>query len=284
MDFKTQLVLISSVCWFLAVASLVLISGPAWDHMTKWRFKPLEEEMERLRIDTSRLWFYLRLWGLSLWGIIVVVGWMLHMWILAVTALALAYFAPYFMLKRIVARRRERLRDQMVGTAIGLANAARAGLSLAQAVEGICEDSPDPIRGELRRIVFDWHRGRPLMESIRETQERLDIDAFTLFALAIEASMERGGNVSQALERISFSLSENQRLERKLEADTASGRKLVVILAAFPFVFLGGFYLLDPTGTSLLFETIAGQMILFVVIALVAGSAYWCSKILAIEG
>ncbi len=43
---------------------------------------------------------------------------------------------------------------------------------------------------------------------------------------------EGKGKITDALERISRSLQENQRLERKMEADTASGRKVIIILGA----------------------------------------------------
>ena len=92
--------------------------------------------------------------------------------------------------------------------------------------------------------------------------------------------MERGGRITEALERISRSLQENQRLERKLEADTESGRKVVVMLAAFPAVFLGLFYFLNPEGTALLFTTILGQVVLVFVIVMVYAAVRWANRIL----
>jgi Flp pilus assembly protein TadB len=66
-----------------------------------------------------------------------------------------------------------------------------------------------------------------LPESLRAAKDRLNIDSFTLFAAAILVSLERGGRITDALERISHSLQELQRIERKLEVDTASGKKVV---------------------------------------------------------
>jgi len=94
---------------------------------------------------------------------------------------------------------------------------------------------------------------------------------------------ERGGKVTEALDRIAASLLEMQRLERKIEADTQSGRRVAILLGIFPFLFLGGFYVLDPEGTGLIFSTIPGQVVLVVVIAIVYFCMRWADKIVAID-
>ena len=75
-------------------------------------------------------------------------------------------------------------------------------------------------------------------------------------------SLERGGRITDALERISHSLQETQRIERKLEVDTASGKKVVYILTGFPLFFLGISYFMNPAGTATVFHSLLGQLIL----------------------
>jgi Flp pilus assembly protein TadB len=122
-----------------------------------------------------------------------------------------------------------------------------------------------------------------LAEAITTTKDRLQLDCFTLFASALCVSLGRGGRITESLERIGETLQENQRVERKLESETASGRKVVILLALFPFVFLGGFYLMHPEGTSMVFQSLLGQLVLLVVIALVFVSVWWSNRILSIE-
>jgi tight adherence protein B len=198
-------------------------------------------------------------------------------------AVFLIWIAPRQLIQMAIGRRRSTLRDQMVTACVTLANTTRAGLALAQGLEAISAEAAEPLATELRRLVRDYQRGRPLAESIRDTKERLNIDSFTLFANAILTCLERGGRVTEALERISASLQENQRLERKLEADTASGRRVVLILALFPVAFLMMFYLMDPDTTSLLFSTLVGQIILVVIAGLVYASVAWARYILGID-
>jgi len=135
----------------------------------------------------------------------------------------------------------------------------------------------------LRRIVHEYRHGRPLAEAIRSTKERLKIESFTLFSAAILVCLERGGRITDALDRISHSLQELQRIERKLEVDTASGTKVVYILTVFPLIFLGISYVTNPEGTETLMHSIWGQLIMLLVIALTYFSFRWSQKILSIE-
>jgi tight adherence protein B len=201
----------------------------------------------------------------------------------AIAAVYMVYVAPRIILEFMIRRRRAVLRDQMVSATVALANTSRAGLSLAQGLETIGNETQEPLATELRRIVHEYRHGRPLSEAIRATKERLKIESFTLFSAAILVCLERGGRVTDALERISHSLQELQRIERKLEADTASGTKVVYILTVFPLIFLGISYLINADGTKLMLHSILGQLVMLLVIALTYASFRWSQKILNIE-
>ena len=71
-----------------------------------------------------------------------------------------------------------------------------------------------------------------------------------------------------------------QRLERKLEADSASGRKLAPLLALFPLFFLGLFTLMDPVSMNLLYTTLIGNLVLLLVGFIVFVAFKWCMFIL----
>lgn len=275
-------ILISSLAVFGGAAFGLIELAHLWDRISARMMSDLTPKLEDLRLDTRFLPYYLRVWGTSLIVTSVLFIFVFQMIPVAIAAVYMVYVAPRFVIEYLIARRRRLLRDQMVGVSIGLANAVKAGLSLPKGLEAISAEVPEPLLTELQRITFEWNRGRPLAEALLQVKERLKLDSFTLFAVAITACLERGGKITEALERISFSLTENQRLERKLDAETASGRKVVIILGAFPFVFLGGFMAMDPVHTSLVFTSVLGQIVLFVVLAIVYFSVRWCVRILSI--
>jgi len=276
-------ILVSSALVFAAVFLAVGSAGNVWDRVTHRYIADLKPMLDSLSLDRSHLDGYLRIWGISLVASFVVVAFVLGMPPVALAAVYLVYVAPRIILEFMIRRRRALLRDQMVTATVALSNTSRAGLSLAQGLETISTETPDPLATELRRIVHEYNRGRPLPEALRAAKDRLKIDSFTLFSSAVLVSLERGGRITDALERISHSLQELQRIERKLEVDTASGTKVVYLLTAFPLFFLGLTYFMNPAGTAAVFQSLIGQVVLLFVIALTYFSFRWSQRILAIE-
>jgi len=228
-------------------------------------------------------WSQVRCWWAT-WTLMLVVimavGWLLGILPIAIVLVIVWFFAPNWFLTWRLHRRRMKLRDQLVGAMQMLANSARAGQSLAQGLDSVSRDVAPPLSGELRQMMSEYHLGRPLAEAIDDAKARLQLDSFSMFASTITISLRRGGRVTEALERISRSLRENQRIERKLESETAGGWRVVMILTAFPFVFLAAFYFLHPEGTLLMFQSLIGQVLVILIIALVVASVWWSRRIL----
>lgn len=275
--------LVTTIIAFAAGCLAGISIGGVWDDASRRFLSDLYPMLDSLSIDSTRYRIWLRWWGICLISSLLVLGFALNMFPIAIAVMLLVFFAPRWILKSIIAKRRTLLRDQMVSGSIALANASRAGLSLAQGLETVSRETPPPLADELRKIVNEYEHGRPLVAAIRNTKERLDLDSFTLFASAIQVSLEQGGRITEALERISNSLQENQRVERQLEAETASGRRVVWILGIFPFLFLAGFFVIHPSGTLMVFETLIGQFVLLAVIGLTFASVWWSNRILSIE-
>lgn len=277
------LISLSSATLFAAVYLAVREWSPYWDRIATKQMGAMADQFDRLALDQDKFQWFLRLWGISVVAIFVMFAFVFKMLPVAIVMTFLAYVAPRHILAFLISQRTKLIRDQLVGASVGVGNAVKAGLSLAQGLETVCDEVPKPLSVELQRIVFEFDRGRPLKEALEQVRQRLQLESFTLFALAIEAAIDRGGRLNEALDRISTSLQETQRLERKLEAETAAGRQAVTILTGFPGLFLGFFFLLDRQSTSLLFSTFSGQCVLATVIVLTYIGSRWASKIMNIE-
>ncbi|MDC0936631.1 type II secretion system F family protein [Pirellulales bacterium] len=275
--------LISCTCAFFAVFYGSLCVGPAWDEVARRRVASIAPRLIDIGVNEHDVTKYLRLWGVALFGVFTLFGILLGMLPIAVGLVYLVYIAPTFVIDYVIKRRSQVMRDQMVRASVGLANAARAGLSLPQGLENVSDETPQPMAAVLKRIVHEYKAGRPLTDALTEVRRRLDLEAFTMFSAAITVCLERGGKVTYALDRISETLHETQRLERKLEADSASGRKLALTLGCFPIAFLVGFTQLDPEGMSILYNTLLGQLVLLGVGVTIYFAIRWCMKILDVD-
>lgn len=285
MDYSPPYLLITLssvlVCGTVYLAAVWL--GPAWDNYSRSYIADLRPRLVALGMDEEAISKALRWWGVAMFASAIFFGVMLAMPPVALGVTYLVFVAPRFILDSRIQRQRVLLRDQMVRASAALANSSRAGLSLQQGLQSVAEDTPPPLRTELKRVVHDYNSGRPLPAALREVEQRLNLEAVTLFCSAILVCLERGGRVTFALDRISSGLQEMQRLERKLEADTAAGRKLATMLGMFPFFFLAMFALLDPVATWFLFETLLGQFVLLGIGATVYAAVRWCMAILDLD-
>lgn len=163
---------------------------------------------------------------------------------------------------------------------VGLANAVRAGLSLAQAMEILAAQCPAPINSEFQQIVGEYKLGKPLQQTLLTAKERLRSENFALFAAAMLASHESGGRLNETVERIAQSVLELQRLERKVESETAQARKSAIYMAIAPLFILIGYYFVDPQNTSLLFTQTIGHFVLVVAILLNVVAYVWARVLL----
>lgn len=280
--YSIILALLASILTLVAVAIGSIRLIPYCDEMARYRLGGLSSQAKSLMMSTAQLQDWLRIWCGTLIGLPILV-WFYEMKLLSVLALALVYVAPEHIMNYLIHRRRTILRDQLVPAIQGLANAAQAGLTLHQGLVEVNRDTPKPLNLEISRILADFQRGRPLAEAIEDVRQRLSLESFTLFATAVQTSLERGGRINEALLRIGNSLRENQRVERKMEADTASGRREVLILSLFPLLFGLMLNFMSPENTSKLVTTFAGQCVVLVVAGLVYFGARWALKMMDVQ-
>lgn len=255
---------------------------PLCDELARYRVGALSTQAKSLLLSTAQLEMWLRIWCAALLGLPILVA-AYDMKLLSLLVVGLVYVAPEHIMRYLIHRRRTILRDQLVPAIQGLANAAQAGLTLHQGLVEISRDTPKPLSNEINRILADFQRGRPLSEAIEEVRQRLSLESFTLFATAVQTSLERGGRINEALLRIGNSLRENQRVERKMEADTSSGRREVLILSVFPLLFGLMLYTMSPDNTEKLITTVAGQFVVVVVSCLVYFGARWALKMMDVQ-
>ena len=277
------LILLSLAATSAAVFLTVLYLTPLWDYATQFQMGKLSSRYRQLGYPQEGLKISLRIWTLLIAVVFVVFGIVLNMKPLAVVLALLVYAAPRRILDYLIRRRSRLFRDQLTLATVGLANAARSGLAPAQGLAEVANETSQPLKREIKRVVSDYNNGRTLGESLADRRTALNLDPFTLFAMTIETTLRQGGNLAACLSSLSKSLQEEQRLQGKLESDTSSGRQTIVLLSLFPPVFLGIGMAVIPDGTELLFSTFTGQCVLAAIALLIYIGYAWAARILRFE-
>ena len=238
------------------------------------------EKLKQMRIHFPWLRYGLASWVYLVVIVVATVSLVYGQPVFGFLAAVLMVPLPWYLLYRMAKHRRQKIEDQLAGSMTTLAGAIRAGLSLPQSLEILAEQSPRPIRQEFQQMVGQYAMGKTLQETLVEAKERLRSENFSMFAAAMLASRESGGRLNETVERIANSVREFQRLERKVQSETAHARKSAIYMALAPPIILFVYYFVDPINTRLLFTTVPGQLMLSFAILLDVFAWLWAHQIL----
>jgi tight adherence protein B len=264
----------------VAVAGIAYFGNDYYARAIDFLEKDLGERLRTMRASTRMLRPLLHAWLGAI--VAALIGFSIGMESVpfGVLSAALLLGGPWYLVSRMARRRRQKIEDQLADAMVAFSSGIKAGMSIAQALGLLAKDCPRPIREEFQQIVAEYQLGKPLEITLEEAKNRLKSENFVLFSAALMASRESGGKLNETVERISSAVREMQRLERKVQSETAQARKSAVYMAIVPVIILIVFSQVDPENTSLLFTTLPGQLMLASAILLNVVAYFWASRIL----
>jgi tight adherence protein B len=248
--------------------------------------RPIASQLIRARelgIDANKLGvflFVLESFALAvlIWGTFAYAG-----LILGGTLIAIAYHIRSLALSMILERRERVLRQQTLSFATGLSGLVRGGLGLVPAIDTLIRETPAPLGTEIGKIIRDYHRGRPLIESIDAVRSSLRLDSFSLLTTSITCSQKQGAPLSQSLAGVQEALEHRDQAERQLTAKTSNARRTILILACTPPGFFLLFWWMQPDAMQLVFSTAEGRRMLAAIIALMYVGIAWAKHLATIR-
>lgn len=254
--------------------------GHYWSALSRLE-KDIADKLRALRVSPKNLKRWLVAWSLLILLSFLTLTVLFASLPIGVITAALIGALPWHILKVMADKRRQMIEDQLADAMVSLSSAIKAGLSLAQALDILAQQTPRPICQEFQQIIGEYQLGKPLERCLREAKVRLRSENFALFAAAMEASRESGGRLNETVERIAHSVRELQRLERKIMSETAQAKTSAIYMALAPgFVLALYYFFLDPVNTERLFTTFAGQVMLCFAVILNVSAFLWARKIL----
>ena len=196
----------------------------------------------------------------------------------AIVGFVFGLLLPTVFIKHLREKRLKKLNDQLVGGIQTLSSGVRAGLKL------VARDSPSPIRQEFAHLVREYEFGVGLEDAMSNASARIGSGDFGLLFAALLTHRERGGNLSETLDKICDAIREIQRLEHRVESLTAQGRATARFLGAMPAVVLAiVYFIVDPRGVEAMFTSTPGKIILAAIVVLNILGFLWIKKIMDID-
>ena len=166
---------------------------------------------------------------------------------------------------QIHSKRKKRLKKflQLLPDALDLmSRGLSAGHAFTEALQMVATEMPEPIATEFRKTYEEQNLGLSLKLALENLVERVPILDLRMCVTAVLIQRETGGNLSELLEKVAYTIRERFRIMEDLKTMTLSSRWSAWLLCALPIflavyvTFMNPGYMdvmwRDPRGNKLL--------------------------------
>lgn len=143
-----------------------------------------------------------------------------------------------------------------------IVRAVKSGLPLNDGIRLIATESPEPVKGEFRRIVESQQVGLSIPDAALRMQETMPCAEASFFGIVIQIQQQAGGNLSEALGNLSRVLRDRKKMKAKVQALSMEAKASAVIIGSLPFLVAFLVYLSSPAYIMPLFTTSTGHLII----------------------
>jgi tight adherence protein B len=181
---------------------------------------------------------------------------------------ACGFGLPRWILFRAIRRRQAKFLHEFANAIDIIVRGVKSGLPLAECLQIIAAEAPEPVKSEFVALVERQKVGVPLVRAFERMYERVPLQEVNFFAIVIIIQSQTGGNLAEALSNLSQVLRERYRFQAKVKAFSSEAKSSAKIIAALPLVVMIGMYFTSPDYISLLWKETLGNIMLI-------GSAIW---------
>ncbi|HLO15518.1 MAG TPA: type II secretion system F family protein, partial [Anaerolineales bacterium] len=194
-------------------------------------------------------------------------------------------FVPRFYVKHQQSVRLTKFNDQLGDMLNLMVNGLRAGYSTMQAMEAVSRELPIPISDEFHRVVQEMQIGIPMEKAMDNLLRRIPSDDLDFVITAINVQREVGGNLSEILDTISFTIRERVRIKGEIRVMTAQVRSSGIVLSLIPVFLTLALWFISPEYIGSFFSRgpLCGWLAVATVVGMIAAGYFVMMKIADIE-
>jgi tight adherence protein B len=203
----------------------------------------------------------------------------------AIIGAVIGFFIPRFYVKRQQTVRLNKFNDQLGDMLNLMVNGLRAGYSTMQAMEAISRELPVPISDEFHRVVQEMQIGIPMEKALDNLLRRIPSEDLDFVITAINVQREVGGNLSEILDNISFTIRERVRIKGDIRVMTPQVRSSGIVLSLIPVFLTLALWFVSPEYIGSFFDRgpVCGWIAVVTVVGMIAAGYFVMSKIADIE-
>ncbi len=151
---------------------------------------------------------------------------------------AVGFGFPRWVLNVMITRRQKKFIEHFSDSLDIIVRGVRTGLPLNDCMGIIAHESPEPIKGEFRRLIEAESVGVPLETSLERMVERMPLPELSFFGIVLSIQRSTGGNLGESLGNLSNVLRQRKLLREKIKALSAEAKMSAMIIGALPPVVM----------------------------------------------
>jgi tight adherence protein B len=195
----------------------------------------------------------------------------------------LGYFLPAQWVSGKRKKRTNHINAQLVDLLGMVSNSLKSGYGLMQGFEFAGKQLPDPLGMEVRRMLREATLGLSAEQALAALGTRIDSKDMDMVITAINIQRTVGGNLAEILESVAHTMRERERIRGEINTLTAQQKMTGIVIGMLPLFMFLIFMVINPDYMSLLFETMAGRLILVGSAVMEVMGYFMIKKIIAIE-
>ena len=204
-------------------------------------------------------------------------------YLLRIVVGAIAASLPFL---HVMAKRKKRMNRflQLLPDALDLmSRGLSAGHAFTESLHMVATEMPEPIAGEFRKTYEEQNLGLSLKLALENLVHRMPLLDLRMCITAILIQRETGGNLSELLEKVAYTIRERFRILEDLKTLTLSSRWSAVLLCALPVLLALYMTVMNPDYMGVLWRDPRGHKLLAVASVMQVMGILMVQKIMKIK-
>lgn len=222
----------------------------------------LRTKLMRAGLDIKPSLYYILSAVTGLLGGILLLASGLSLIVSLLGAFAIGVGLPRWFLARRIKSRQARFLIEFANAIDIIVRGIKSGLPLADCLQVIASEAPEPVRSEFVDLVEQQKVGVPLSRAFERMHDRMPLQEVNFFAIVVAIQSQTGGNLAEALSNLSGVLRDRYRLQAKVRSLSAEAKASAMIIGALPPLVMSAVYFTSPDYISLLWSNQLGQTML----------------------
>lgn len=164
-----------------------------------------------------------------------------------------------------------------------MSRALSAGHAFSESLHMVSTEMPEPIATEFRKTYEEQNLGLSLKLALENLTQRIPLLDLRLCVTAILIQRETGGNLSEILEKVAYTIRERFRIMEDLKTLTTSSRLSAWLLCALPIFVAIAVTFMNPEYMSVLWKDSRGHRLIAIAIIMQITGMLIVRKILRIK-